>query len=356
MQWQQASERLLHAFVRPPATAPANAWAIVATLALAIGVSDYFSGGEVSFSIFYLVPISLATAWRGPSAGVVTAMGTTIVRILGDWLSVYPRPLPLHTVWNVSAALVIFLFVVWLLHSLITLHRRLEGKVAAQSSALIESAADRQRLELEVLDISTRERSAFGRELHDELGQHLVATAMAAQVLAQKLDDAARASEARAIVQWIEEGIAKTRKLARGLLLARIEPDRLPQELEELAVASSRGGVPCRIVSDGPALDADPTECAQLFRIAQEAVGNALRHAQPHAIEIILGADEDNITLAVEDDGAGFHPGQASNAGMGLRIMDHRATLIGASFSIISSPGEGTRILCRLPKRVRQLV
>src|SRR5438270_517354 len=84
------------------------------------------------------------------------------------------------------------------------------------------------------LDVSMRERSAFGRELHDELGQHLVATALAAQVLAQKLNDAPAAADARAIVRWIEEAIAKTRNLARGLLLAQIEPDRLLQELEEL--------------------------------------------------------------------------------------------------------------------------
>jgi signal transduction histidine kinase len=342
--------------VRPPAAAREKVWTIVAILALIIGVSDYLAGGEVSFSIFYLVPISLATTWRGPVAGVSTALGTTLVRILGDWLSFYPEPLPLHTMWNVGAALVIFIFVVWLLHSLVTLHRRLEGKVAAQKSELIESAADRHRLELEVLDVSTRERSAFGRELHDELGQHFVATAMAAQVLAQKLDDPTRAAEARAIVHWIEDGIAKTRKLARGLLLARIEPERLPQELEELAVASSRAGVQCRIASAGLDFEADATECAQLFRIAQEAVGNALRHGHPRSIAIALDCDEEGLTLTIEDDGAGFQPARAPGQGMGLRIMQHRATLIGASLSVVSSPGEGTTIFCRLPRRVRQLV
>lgn len=93
--------------------------------------------------------------------------------------------------------------------------------------------------------------SLIGRELHDELGQHLVATAMAAQVLAQKLNQPGAITDARRIVRLIEEAIAKARKLARGLILASIEPDRFAQELEELALGASQRGVPCRVIHRG---------------------------------------------------------------------------------------------------------
>jgi signal transduction histidine kinase len=343
------AEMLLATFIRPPIKGRA-AWALLSTVVVLIGVWDSFSGIAASFSIFYLVPVALATGWLGARAGVALALAVTLIPLIGDSLGHFPHPLPVHTIWNVATALPIFLFVVWLLHSLIALHRKLEGKVAAQSDKLRESAADRARLELEILDVSERERSAFGRELHDELGQHFVATALAAQTLAEKLGEREGVADAKAIVGWIEEGIAKTRKLARGLLLARIEPARLAQELEELAIGASRGAVQCRMLQQGRPVVADASQCAQLFRIAQEAVGNALRHAHARAIRINLAGDDRALCLTVEDDGCGLPAGRAVAGGMGLRIMEHRARIIGASLSLVSRPGEGTRVICRLPR------
>jgi len=341
-------DRLLRVFLQPMKNR-AIAWCCVAGTGLAIGVPDYLSGIDISFSIFYLIPISLATGWLGAGAGVVTAVACTIVRVVSDVLMLAPEPAPLHTWWNVSAAFVIFLFVVWLLHSLIALHRQLEVKVSQRSGELIESVAERERLQRDLLDISARERRAIGSELHDDLGQNLVAIALATQVLAQKLH-AEEAGKAQAIVGWIEAAIAKSRKLARGLLLSAIEPQRFPQELEELAAISSHGQMHCRVVQTGGTVPADAAECAQLFRIAQEAVGNALRHAQASDVEIVLASDEESLRLSVEDNGCGLSDApHARGLGMGLRIMEHRARSIGASFSLWSSPGRGTRILCRLP-------
>ncbi len=324
----------------------------IGMLVAGVGWVDYISGIEISLSIFYLVPTSLATGWFGLMAGLLTAVACTITRVICDWIIVWPSPLPWPTTWNAGAALVIMGAVAWLLHTLLALHRQLEGKFQERTSELHASEADRQRLERELLEIAARERNAFGRELHDELGQHFVATALAAQVLAQTLGDAPGADKARDIVRWIEDGIAKTRKLARGLLLAQIEPQRFPQELEELAVSATLGGAQCRVLCKGPALTASPYDCAQLFRIAQEAVGNALRHARATTLDIMLVSDEHALCLIVEDNGRGLPAEQLPGEGMGLRIMEHRAHLIGASFSLVSAPGEGTKVVCRLPRTV----
>ena len=349
--WDRNSERILAVFLGQARPNKTKAWRITVLLVVAIGLADYVAGTELSLAIFYLVPISLATGWLGMSAGVTVAIICTIGRVFGDYQSVSPHQLPAQTWWNGPASLAVFLFAVWLLNALISLRRQLESQVTERTSELRASVADRERLQQELLEVGSRERSALGRELHDELGQHLVATAMAAQVLARKLEGKP-AVDAHAIVHWIEEGIGKSRKLARGLLLSSIKPERLPQELEELAVVSSRGGVQCRLVHKGPTLKAGPGECAQLFRIAQEAVTNSLRHSGARRVTVMLANDQDSLCLMIEDDGCGLPAAtDRDHHGIGLRIMQHRATLIGASFSLMSNPSEGTKIICRLPHR-----
>ena len=343
------SVRLLGAFVQPLKRSRAKRWAILSATVLMIGIWDYLTGSVYSLSPLYLVPVSLTVFCDGARAGCTVAIVCFILRMAGDIVTLSGR-MPPSAIWNVFGMLAIHFFVIGLIHSLLGLHRQLEEKIAVQSGALRESTADRERLEMEILDVAARERSAFGRELHDELAQHFVATALAAQALTEKLGTREGAGEARAIVQWIEEGIAKTRKLARGLLLARIEPGRFPQELAELAIAASRGQVHCRFQQEGGDVDADASRCAQLFRIAQEAVGNALRHGQPRRIQITLAGDEDALNLTVEDDGHGFPPDYKASDGLGLRIMQQRARIIGASLSVTSQPGAGTRVACRLPR------
>ncbi|MCX6956709.1 MAG: sensor histidine kinase, partial [Verrucomicrobia bacterium] len=326
-----------------------RAWSVVAGLVALIGLLDYASGINVSLAVLYLVPVSLATGWLGLYPGLMLALVCTLVRVGSDSLIVLPHALPLHTWWNAAATLAIMLWAVWLLHALLSLHRNLAGEVAKRTTELEESIAERQRLERQILDVSDRERNAFGRELHDELGQHFVATALATQVLAQTLGDKPGAAEARSIAGWIEEGIAKTRKLARGLLLAQIEPERLPQELEELARGVSRAGLRGRMVFRGTPIAATAADCAQLFRIAQEAVSNVLHHANATTVQILLVSDADALCLSVVDDGQGIPEPPTGGRGLGLRIMEHRARLIGASFSLVSEPDAGTTLTCRLP-------
>ena len=343
-----ASARLLNLFVRPLKQSRTKQWTVLSGMVLLIGIWDYLTGSVYSLSPLYLVPVSLAVLFHGPRAGRIVALVCFVTRIAGD-LVTHAGAMPPNTIWNVVGMLVIHLFVIGLIQSLLGLHRQLEEKIVVQSGALRESTADRERLEMEILDVAARERSAFGRELHDELAQHFVATALAAQALAEKLGGREGTNEARAIVHWIEEGIAKARKLARGLLLARIEPDRFPQELTELAIAASRGQVQCRLHQQGREIEADASRCAQLFRITQEAVGNALRHARPRTIQITLTNDDQALCVTVEDDGCGLPEVHVATEGLGLRIMQHRARIIGATLEVHSAPGEGMRVVCRLP-------
>ena len=343
------SEWLIGVYLHPPSPHRRVVWSLLGGMVLIVGVADYFTGIEIALTIFFLIPVTLATGWFGWRVGIVFVAASDLARVASDILVVYPGHLPFHTWWRILASTVIFLFIVWLLDSLLALHRALEVKVEERTSQLKEAVAHQERLEREILEVGARERSAIGRELHDELGQHLTATALAAQTLVEQLGDRPEAGRAKSIVRWIEEGTSKARKLARGLLLEHIEPDRLPQELRDLANGAIQSGVRGRFICSG-AVTASGAECAQLFRIAQEAVGNALRHAEPHAIDITLASDGQTLCLVVEDDGKGLPQAKGIADGYGLRIMEHRAKMIGGSFALVSAPGEGTKVICRLPR------
>jgi signal transduction histidine kinase len=326
---------------------------IVFALVGAIGLTDYLIGTHISLRVFYYIPIALAVAWLGWFDAVATSVACVGVWLLGDYVagSTYVRRPDI--VWNASIVLAMFLVVAWILEALLALHRELEDRVRQRTVALEEEMAARAVLQRELLEVGERERSSIGEDLHDGLCQHLVATALAAQVLAEQMagrSDPA-AADARGIVRMVEEGIAQTRRLARGLLLAVIPPDRLAAELGELAASvSKREGFPCRLVLRGQPRAPDAGTASHLFRIAQEAVRNALRHARPRHLEIVLAGDGQQLTLTVADDGPGLPP-REGGPGLGLRIMAHRAELLRGECAIEPVPGGGTRVRCRVPAR-----
>lgn len=353
--WDQVTYRLLTRFTHRPKMNRTEIHALIGALVGVIGVVDHLTGIRVNMLLFYLVPISLAVAWTGWRGGLVTALASAVARLLGDVFFTYPAVLPFYLWWNMVAAMVTYSFLVGVLHALIGLYRKMEERVRERTCELHDAIERHRQLERELLEVSARERSAVGRELHDELGQHLVATALAAQVLAQRLreNDRPYADDAQAIVRWTEEGIAKTRRMAQGLLREAIQPDRLPGELAELTGVAGDGGVRCVFRHEGRPVAVDPAACAQLFRIAQEAVTNALRHARCGLIDMRLVVDEATLHLTVADNGCGMPASAGGSRGLGQAIMRHRASVIGGALDIISAPGEGTRVICRVPAASR---
>jgi signal transduction histidine kinase len=321
-------------------------------LVAAIGFADYRTGFQISLLPFYFLPVCLATAAGGWVFGAITSVASVGSWVFGDFAAGARFSSPLVPVWNAAIALAVCGVVVWLLASLIRAHRDVEERVRSRTAALREEIAERERLERAVLEIGERERCTIGRDLHDGLGQHLTGTALIAQALGTGLSarHAAEAAEMRKVISLIEQGIEQTRSLAKGLLLAEIESEGLVNSLAEFAAATSRSfQVECRLVC--PEAIALPSDGAatHLFRIAQEAVRNAVRHGRARRIEIALGRQGEGLILTVRDDGCGLpRPLPTGTKGLGLRIMAHRATLIGASFSIASHAGGGTVVGCRL--------
>ena len=214
-----------------------------------------------------------------------------------------------------------------------------DGRVAG-AIAVGTNVTERHRLERQILEISDRERARLGQDLHDGLCQQLVslgfdATALESELSAQNRPEAGRV---RRLQTYLDEAITAARRLSRGLFPVSLASDGLSAALEELARATQeRFGIKCRF--EGPDTVCMPDEAVgiHLYRIAQEAVNNAVKHARASSIFIRLDWAPDQLDLLVEDDGVGLRSGggvEGAGTGMGLHIMDYRARTIGATLQV----------------------
>ena len=326
---------------------------ITVGLMLVIGLLDYLLGFEVSMIAFYCLPVILGTAALGWLFGSLVAVASVALWLAGDLLAGAQYSNWVVPWWNGLLALSTYLVIVWLFATVRSLQIEMQERVRQRTAALTAEITERERLEKILLGISERERAAIGRELHDNLGQHLTGTAFAGQVLGEKLRalglDEQR--DAWRIVALLEEGIEKTRHLAKGLLLEEIQRDGLVDALKELADdISDQFRVVCEFQQEGECHIAESGSALHLLRIAQEAARNAVQHGRAHHIIIRLTCRDAGHELSVQDDGTGLTEPTGRGNGLGLRIMSHRAQIIGGDFLIKSRPEGGTLVRCRLPQ------
>lgn len=328
-------------------------------LTLFIGVFDYVTGTHISLSAFYLLPVSLAAWVIGPSFAIfISALSVFVWAIGGVVAGGHDFLAPYVLAWNASVQLASYVVVVLALTNLRTLQRQLEARVAQRAAALTLEIENREKLQRELLDVSEREQRRFGQDLHDGLCQHLAGTALAGQVLGEKLGarSLAEAKDARKVVELIEEGIKLSHQLAKGLHPVDMDAAGLMQALQEFAANTAElHKVSCRFECDMPVLIHDPGTAGHMFRIAQEAVRNAIKHARARTIVIRLDTLDEGLLLCIEDDGVGIAGGvAAARGGMGLRIMAHRSRMIGAEFEIRPGETAGTVVSCLIPATASQ--
>jgi signal transduction histidine kinase len=204
-------------------------------------------------------------------------------------------------------------------------------------------------MEKQIAEVSDREQSRIGQDLHDGLCQHLVSIGFATELLRETLQHKSSEDTPRVetIAEMINQAITQARQLARGLYPVRLEVDGLTSALEEMAGSVKLlTQVNCHFASSGEAIIRDPVAGSNLFRIAQEAVANAIKHSRCKNVRISLDAIEDEITLTIKDDGIGLHPPEHNTSGMGLHIMKYRAQMIGATLIWQTQASGGTTVMC----------
>jgi signal transduction histidine kinase len=209
--------------------------------------------------------------------------------------------------------------------------------------------AERRRLQMEMNQISEERQKMIGQELHDGLGQQLTGIAFLVSSLHETLGtkSAPEVHLVGRVKHLLGEAMSVIRSLSRGLYPVALETGGLSSALRHLAESAQSSGVRCtaRCTTTGMQ-KMDKAIALSLYRIAQEAVCNALRHSKAQRIDIKLSAVGERYLLSVEDNGGGFSSqNMKTNATLGLRSMHCRADLIGAAIEVRENPGGGTAIV-----------
>ncbi len=224
---------------------------------------------------------------------------------------------------------------------------------AAGAIARISAETESRRLAKQILEISDREHARIGQDIHDGLCQHLVSLAFDANALQCRLTDRRlpEAKTAQRIAHDLDQAITEARQLSRGLFPVRLTKGGLQSALLEMAAAArARFKIRCRFTSKGPVVVESSVVATHLYRIAQEALSNAVRHSGARSISIRLRAGDRALELSVEDDGTGLpSAGWKIKGGMGMHIMDYRARTIGGTLQIGPGNRGGTRVSCCVP-------
>ena len=232
------------------------------------------------------------------------------------------------------------------------LEQRVRERTAELTEAhkkLLQDIDERRRMEKDILDISEREQRRIGQELHDSLGQQLTGIAIMSKVLEQKLKSKSigESAEAQEIGRLLNQAAEQTRRLAKGLHPVDLDASGLMSALQELAVTTEQlFGIRCTFDCDEPVPIDDAAVAVHLYRIAQEAVTNAIKHGHAENIVLRLAPDRDMLTLTIESDGLDFPEAPPKNKGMGLHIMDYRAEMIDGTLDVHRGARGGTIVTC----------
>jgi signal transduction histidine kinase len=234
------------------------------------------------------------------------------------------------------------------------IHALLAERDAADSRLREADALYRQGL----LDAAAREQERIGRDVHDALGQELTAISLLARGLETRAanDAPALAQDAQDIVQTCQRAVQSARSIARGLVPAIDHGGDLVDALRLLAqhVPVAASGAEVSIIA-GDDLHIPAESARHLYRIAQEALNNALKHSGAKLVRLVISRlRDDAVRMTIADDGVGLDLSAAATsgaAGIGLRTMQYRAEVAGGTLRFESEPGHGTRIVCDIPAK-----
>lgn len=230
-----------------------------------------------------------------------------------------------------------------------------EGEIEHMIATGIDMT-ERKELEREILEISNKEKLRIGQDLHDGICQELTAIELMSQVLEQKLSKKAPAEAVLAgkVADNVRRAVVNTKNVARGLTPVVLEASGLASALEELSgIVSRLYPVECTFKAEESVTIKDNGAATHLYRIAQEAATNAIKHGKASRIEIKLRPEgPDQMGLEIKDNGTGFPSGFENAKGMGLKIMKYRARMIGSTIEFKRGRNKGASVLCTFSRNL----
>lgn len=241
-------------------------------------------------------------------------------------------------------------------HSLDELDQRVKDRtfeLASSNADLLKEIKQRRQLEEKLVRVSDEQQKAIGRELHDGLGQYLTSIRLHGASLHQKLQAqfSPEADNLGRMLVLVNQAAELTRALARGLYPVALESAGLRAALLGLAdTTRSLHQIPCTLDAPGEVRVRDPGVAINLYRIAQEAITNAVKYSQATHIRISLTCEGGFQTLAIHDNGVGIALDQISQGnGLGMHSLRHRAGLLGGACRVERNPLGGTTVIVRYP-------
>jgi signal transduction histidine kinase len=314
---------------------------MLATLAV-IGIVDYVTGYQIRLLPLYAGPIFVVSWFFDRKTALLFGLLSGGVSLAADWFGNDPDLEGWTKIWEITRHLGSCLTV-----ALVASVLRSKHESAIMRIALLEHS---QRLEREIVSISDAEQRRIGQDLHDGLCQYLAALGCSAASLRddlKKLHLKVEADSAGELAELLQEAVVQTRDLSRGLVPAHVEQVGLVLALESLAQSVGRlQGVNCTFQFRGLARKYEERTARHLYRIAQEAINNAIRHGRAHSISISLESTKRATTLRVSDDGVGISASAPNGTGMGLSIMRYRARETGGELRIEEPKSGGTLVCC----------
>lgn len=323
----------------------------IAAALVVIGALDFLTSYQLRLLPLYAGPIFVAGWFLGKTPGLATALVSSVIWWTANWFNGDPDLHSWFQAWEVARHIGFFLVVGWTGAAL-----RNKSDTAAARIALLERS---RQLEEEIVKVSEAEQQRIGQDLHDGLCQFLAALSCSATALRGQLEKqhlATEAAHAGELAHLLQNAVVETRDLARSLVPAHLNDVGLVVALEALAQSVTRlHRINCTFRFEGDAGAEDDRVVVHLYRIAQEAISNALKHGKARNIAICLEERSDGMTLRITDDGVGIDE-NPQKSGMGLAVMRYRAALSGGELTVDRLEDGGTRISCAVRTNAHESV
>ncbi|MGA3172642.1 MAG: sensor histidine kinase [Chthoniobacteraceae bacterium] len=318
---------------------------------LTVGFVDYITGYEISFFLFYGGPILFSVWFLDRKSTVFIVLLSAIVWWWADWADGHPYFASWVQIWETIVRLAFFSFVAF---SGMVIKSRRESL-----ETLVTNLRRLRELEHDIVAASEHEQQRIGADLHDGLCQYLAGIACMTGSLRDDLCEGFQpeAETAAELHELMKDAIVQARNIARGIAPVHMDEAGLVSALEELAATMRRHqAINCKFESAGEVMISDREAAIHLYRIAQEATSNAVRHGLATNVLIRLAVEEGEIVLTIRDNGSGIGEAAGSKNGMGLRSMRYRADVLNGNLEVSALAEGGTCVQCRAPLGVKDSI